>query len=127
MKRRRMQIGFGLAIAIALATGCSIPDYQLTFSTQLVSSTSTSATVSYTLTNTGSKDVYNATIDIGVRNAAPISSPVGHTSTPSTTVSVGSTVTGSVIVAYPFTTANGNYESYVLSAGWDSSKSMSVY
>jgi hypothetical protein len=125
MKPRRILFLLGLAIVIALATGCSIPDYQLDFHVIETAHTGSVATVDYTFLNSGSKTVYNVVVTIGIRDT--LDGPaLGTGTTPSLDIDPGNQVTGTIYISYSGT-PTAPVEAYVVSAGWDSSKSMTVY
>lgn len=100
-----------------------MPDYQVSFDVQIITVQPTYSTVSYSITNIGSKDLTNATIDIGVKDSTVLgASAMGTASTPSANLNVGETISGTVTVNYSsYTGGFANLEAYVISAGWDKS------
>jgi len=122
MKKTRLLLGCLAVLAIlAGMTGCMLPDYQLTTDvtvTDADNTTGTYATITYNLTNTGSKSLDNVQVGIEIYRSTSVGY-VYDTLGPFS-IGTGSTTTGSV--TYNFTAApSGSYsfEVYVTSVGWD--------
>lgn len=115
-------------LAVLFAGSCMFPDYQLnwTISDPQLSNNNSTVTVNYTLTNTGSKDLNGATIQIEVvpPTASGLASQSGWTSR----VNIGKYGSKQGSIVFNFTSAmNPDPTVNVLGAGWDAEDDSSSF
>ncbi len=121
MRIRRTFFPVIIAVALVLVAGCSIPDYQLDFTAYVSNYTSNPVTVSYTLYNAGSKDLYNVSAEVQVDAVLSTGGTTAGTAwTGMRDIDAGSEVSGTMSILLASGTSYSSATAYMVSAQWDS-------
>jgi len=118
MNRRKILLALAAVVALVFASGCMFPDYQLDFGASIQNGTGNPANVYYTIDNTGSKDLYDVSIEISVQDGGSL---LGSAWTSSYDIAVWDSASGNISIYLSGTPANP--VAYVSSAKWDDSDS----